>query len=567
MSYPNNPTRLLLAPLTCACLEVFCGAALAQTVPGIGEAIKQGQPASPQTPPTRGADPAIITTPEADLALPAGQSLLVKDFRIEGATGLVPESELQGALEKYRGHPLDMAQITEAAGKVSAVLRAHGYLLARTYVPRQDASQGTLMLQVLPGKFGRVTVHNKSRLSDATIAGYFDALKDQSAITRQSLERSLLLIDDLPGAPLPKLTIAPGSSTGTSDFTVDAAQDDFINGYVLADNMGSRYTSKNRLSTALDINSPTGLGDRISLTAMDSEGGRLGNSRAAYSVPLGSDGWRAEVAASNTTYALGGDYGDLEATGNARTLEGTLSYPLQRTRDTNWWMNLNLAAKHLKDEIKVADMTTPKTSQVATLGMQREAWRSLFGLPDHLGVSVSASYGSLHINDADQLALNVAGANTIGHFGHLNLTAENTLNLSPKWAFTLNATAQKALLGHNLDSSEQINIAGPGGVKAYREVVSGDNGYLAGSELRYTLPGGALAHNVSAFAETGRVYLEDASYTTYNGTRISDCGLGYQARYRAFYLKAQVAHTMGPRPAQTEPAGKTRVLLQAGLVF
>lgn len=491
----------------------------------------------------------------------------MKHFRVEGAPANIPEAEIQKVLSPYQDHALDMAQINQATAKVTEFLRARGFVVARAYIPKQDASQGTLTLQIVAGQLEKLTVKNQSLVGDHALAGYFTPVAAEPALTRQALERAMLLIDDLPGAPLPKLTIAPGTAPGTSDLTLEAGPDQRVNGYLLGDNMGSRYTGRYRISGGVDVNSPAGIGDRFSVTATDSEGGRLDNARAAYSAPIGEDGLRAELAASNTTYTLGGNYLDLEATGSARALEGTLSYPLRRSRDDTWLASLNLASRSLKDEIKAAATSTPKTAHVATLQVSRDRWHSAFGKPMHSTLSGGVSYGELRIDDPDEAALNQAGANTLGHYARLNAVLGSSLELTQKWNFSFNAIAQKALMGHNLDSSEQMNIAGPGGVKAYREVVSGDNGYLLNAELRHALPGEKLRHSVAGFADLGRVYLEDAGYSTSNSTRLSDMGLDYQIGYRAWMARAMVARTVGPRPEDSGNHAKTRVLLQMGMIF
>lgn len=567
MNSSHISSSRLLTPLAYACLQALSGLAVAQTIPGIGDALKQTQPIAPQPPSKQTEAPTIVEQPLRPLSLSQGQTLLVKIFQIKGAEGLVAESDIQAVLAPYQGQALNMAQINEATSKVTTLLRSRGYLLANTYVPRQDANQGTLILQVVPGQLDKTTIHNQSLVRDAVITNHFETIQAQPAITQQALERQLLLIDDLPGTPMPKVTIAPGETSGTSDFALDVAPDKRVGGYVLTDNMGSRYTGKNRVSAALDVNSPLGLGDLFSLSALHSEGNNLNNGRAAYSLPLGTNGLRAELAASKTTYALGGDYADLDATGTAHTVETTFSYPLQRSRNDSWWISLNMATRYMKDEIQVVNQTTPKRANVATLALQRDTWSTLMGLPYHLGMNLGLSYGRLRIIDSIQDALNRAGANTTGQYARTNIALNNSIDLSPKWNWAINASAQKALQGKNLDSSEQMNISGPSAVKSYREVVSGDNGYLLGTELRYALPGGALNHALSVFADLGRVTLEKGDYANSNGSRLADVGVSYQIRYKLFYAKLQLARSIGPRPDEAHSEGKTRALLQGGMIF
>ncbi len=378
----------------------------------------------------------------------------------------------------------------------------------------------------------------------------------------------MLLVSDMPGATLPRLTVSPGETQGTSDFDIDVGEAPRIGGYVLGDNHGSRYTGRNRLSAGLDINSPFGIADRLSFNLMGAPGGGLDNGRLAYSFPLAANGLRVELAASRTTYHLGSDYSDLEARGRAHTVEATLSYPLLRSREQNLSLSLNLAARRLRDEIGAVDSVNDKHSKVATFGVQHEAWGNFFGRAGYTNLSAGLTYGHLGIDDPAQQVLNKAGANTMGSFARLNLRLAANLELAKDWSANGTVSLQKALRNKNLDGSEQMGISGPNGVKAYREWVSGDNGYLVNLEVRYALPAqDGLVHSLGLFTDIGRAYLQNGDYAASNGVRLSDVGVGYSARYKSLFARVQVARAVGPRPQEFVRDGKTRVLLQAGVLF
>lgn len=565
---PSAPA-VLCAVIAASALTT--AAAHAQTPPspgyGIGDALKEAQPPRPPAPRQPPAPSIEQPQDERPLALPAGETLTVRAFRFEGAD-FIAEAELQAAVQPYLDRALTLADIEAAAARVTALYRDRGYMVARAYVPRQDASAGTLTLRVLVGRYGRFTVDNASLVRDSLVRDAFADLADEPAITRASLERAMLIVADMPGAQLPKLRVAPGQAQGSSDFDVQVDADPRIAGYVLADNHGSRYTGKNRLRAGVDANSLLGIADRLSLSATRAQGEGLVNGRLAYSVPLGSDGLRAELAAAKTTYELGDDYADLDATGTAYTLEGTLSYPLVRSRSQNLYLGFNLAAKRMRDEIEALDSAIPKKAKVGTLTLQHEAWGVLAGAQGYSSVTAGLTYGHLDITDREQKALNAAGADTTGHYGRTNLGVNASLGFGAEWTLSATLSLQKALRDKNLDSSEQMTISGPGAVKSYRETVSGDNGYLVNTELRYLLPALAgLTHSVGVFADTGRVHLQKGAYADTNGVRLSDVGIGYYAAYQGLIASAQLARAVGPQPDVTARDDKTRLLLQVGMVF
>lgn len=559
----NQPTRLavILASLG------LSTAAFAQTPPpyNAGSALKDAQPVQPQAP-RKAPEPVIIQTEEKPLTLPAGQTLMITAFRFEGAD-FIPEAELQAALESYKGQALSMADIEAAAGRITALYRDRGYLVARAYVPKQDASGGTLTIRVLVGRYGKVSIKNQSLVGDERIAGYFASLKPEAAVSRDDLEHAMLLVGDLPGASLPRLTIAAGEAPGASDFDVDVQPGKRFSGYLYADNYGSSYAGENRLNVGASLNSPFKMGDQLNFSGMASDNSGLLNGRLAYSLPLGSSGLRGELAYGETTYELGGTYADLKATGRADTLETTFSYPLQRSRLQNLNLTLNLAGRKMRDELAAVSQITDKQAEVATLGITHERYGALFGFDAYSSLSGSITYGHLSIDDGVQRALNQAGANTIGDYSKANVSFLGRLQLTEKLSTSTSLSLQHSL-NRNLDSSEQLMISGTRGVMAYQQTVSGDNGYLFNVELRYALPGlFGIEHSASVFYDAGRVEFQNGNYTTVNGQHLSDVGVGYQLSRKGLFARVQVNQALENWPSSLALDDKTRLLVQAGLAF
>jgi hemolysin activation/secretion protein len=556
-------------------LSVFTCASRAQTVPlpsyGIGDALKEVQPSRPNAAPPQAPEPEITEQPERAMTLPDGETLFVREFQLEAAE-FIPEAELLALLQPYTGRALSLAQIEEAAGKITSLYRSRGYSVARAYVPRQDASSGTLRIRVLVGRYGRFTLKNQSLVHDGLLKRVFAPLAaSQGAVTRADLERAMLTVSDMPGAQLPRLTILPGQAPGSSDFDVDVPASPRWGGWVVADNYGSLYTGKDRISGGAEVNSPFGVADKLSASLLGSEGDGLDNGRLAYGFPLAANGLRGEVAWSKTSYELGDSYTDLDATGTAYTLEGNVSYPLLRSRERNLSLSLGLASRRLSDEIGAADSITAKEAKVATLGLRYDNWGHLLGRASYTSGNAGLVYGHLAFNDPAQQASNSAGANTAGDYAYVKLSATNQLALAPRWNLSTAASVQKSL-NRNLDTSEQMNIAGPSGVRAYRESTTGDNGYLLTADLRYTLPAPAgqaagLTHSLGVFADMGRVYLQHGEYASVNGESLQDVGLGYAARYKAVSGSLQVAYAVGSRPDSVQDQSRTRVLLQVGVQF
>src|SRR5205085_7836332 len=119
------------------------------------------------------------------------------------------------------------------------------------------------------------------RIARRTLSG----LDAGAIVTSAPLERRLLLLSDIPGITVHS-TLAPGTAVGTADLNVEIAPGRAVSGSVEADNAGNRYTGEYRIGGTIDINNPTGNGDRLSLRVLGSPSG-LAYGRASYQAPLG----------------------------------------------------------------------------------------------------------------------------------------------------------------------------------------------------------------------------------------------------------------------------------------
>jgi len=521
--------------------------------------------------------PALPQLAEPQFTLADKETLLVKHFDVEGPTHLVGESAVREVLAPYEGRKLTLAHIYEAADKITALYREAGYLVAKTYVPAQDARRGVLRLKLVPGRYGEITLQNSSLVRDDYLRGILDQnLRSGDLILKDPLERTLMLITDLPGAGVPRSAVGAGKQQETSDFIFTVPEARLVDGYLLGDNMGSPFTGRDRLLGGVNVNSPLGFGDRFTGFGIVSEKTNLINGRVAYSVPLGYDGLRAEVAAFRTTYVLGGIYKDLGATGTADGLSATLTYAMRRQRDDSIYISGNFTHKVLNDKINGSSISD-RTIDLGTATITRETTSSLIGLPLTTSTSLSLTAGYVNFADPDQKANNVVGPNTVGDYARVNLNAIVTLALNPQLSLTTNFRAQKSLRG-NLDTSEQLLLTGWSGVRSYDEGFNGDSGYIVTPELKYALPDipglANYQHTAGLFTDVGAAWLENGAYTTTQRsfTQLNDVGLSYYGTYeympqRSIIVRVYVAHTYGSHGGADTYDRRTKGLVQIGLTF
>lgn len=539
----------------------------------VGDAVRQANVAHQPPLAQAAAVPVLPQLVEPQLSFPSNEKLMIRHIEVQGVDA-ASEEEVRALVAPYEGRKLTLGEIYEAADKITTLYRERGFLVAKAYVPAQDARKGTLRIKLVAGRFGQVNVKNQSLVREDFLKDVIDtALADNPNIHKAALERAMLLVADLPGAGIPRVAIAPGQQPETSDFVFSVPEGKRVDGYLLGDNAGSRYTGRDRLSGGLNINSPLGFGDRLSLYGLISAGKGLMNGRAAYSFPVGYDGLRGEIGAYKTTYVLGGVYTGLDATGDASAIYATLSYAILRSREESLYVSGTFTHKSLDDKI-FGISTANREINLGTIALNNETFGMINGMPLSTNVSLSYTAGYVNFPDPEQLQQNQSTINTAGHYDRLNLYANANLGLAENLSFLMQLRAQKALSG-SLDTSEQMTMSGFWGVRSYDEGLSADSGYLVTPEFRLALPPlPQYQHSLGFFTDVAGGWLENASYSTVQRrfTQINDIGLGYYMTYeympsRFLTGKGILAHSYGSNGGLASYDRETKGLVQIGITF
>src|SRR5262249_43386875 len=161
---------------------------------------------------------------------------------------------------------VSLKDLQDAAAKITAYYRSRGYLVARAYVPAQQiaGTSAEVEIAVLEGLLGSVTLENRSRLSDATVAHFTTPISPGEPVTLKTLERPILLLSDQAGVGGVNPVLGAGEGVGESKLSLQLAPAPVASGQVEADNYGSRFTGRERLTGPFNLASPFGLGESLS---------------------------------------------------------------------------------------------------------------------------------------------------------------------------------------------------------------------------------------------------------------------------------------------------------------
>jgi len=418
-----------------------------------------------------------------------------------------------------------MAGLSAIAERVSEFYRAAGYPFARALIAPQDLSSGELQINILEGRFGKIRVIAEDRLAQAESTpamlaqaqAFLQGLQSGQVIQSQPLDRSFLILDDQPGVRA-AATIKPGQMVGTGDVDVVLVRTPLVSGDIGLDNQGSRYSGYYRVHANVFLNSPSMLGDQMSLRSLYSEE-NLWLGTVGYSLPLGSSGLRGNAGYSVTGYTLGKEFASTQASGIAKVATVGVSYAVLRSQGKNLTVSASIQDKQLNDRKDVAFINENKSSTSVPVSLQFDQ-RDGIGLGGVTFGAVGWTSGNLEL---DNNLISTDTGNTRGHFDKYNLDISRSQLLPGRFLFYGHVTGQWA--SKNLDSSESFILGGANGVRAYPSGEgSGDEGWLAQLELRMNL--GQWSPCVFYDAGGVKTNASPAAAATNNSRQLSGGGLG-----------------------------------------
>ena len=409
---------------------------------------------------------------------PGGAKVKLEKITFYGNTAF-NETKLMAAAGKVVGNEFDLAGLQKIADRIAEYYRRHGYLFVRVVLPPQTIGTGRVKMEIIEGRYGELRASGDAKFA-AAAQKWLMPLGEGNVIRQQELERSTLLLSDLPGV-LTQPVMRPGLRVGTGDLDVAIKSQNKYDFNTGLDNHGSRYSGYYRARGNLAINSPTILGDQLLIGVVRSDDNlTLGNTN--YSRPIGTNGLRAQVGLAYTSYRVGKDLAASDRSGTALVGTTGLTYQLIRTNIGNITLGGSLVRKNMTDNGVSSGLTpglTHKFTNAIPLSVQFDIRDQLMGPAITFGSAVF-TYGSLSLDRT--LKLNDV-MRTEGRYKKFNLDIVRQQQLPKEVIFSVRGSGQFTSQG--LDSSEDFVLGGPTGIRAYPTgEAAGDRGWLTQLELQ-----------------------------------------------------------------------------------
>ena len=475
------------------------------------------------------------------------------------------EERLQELTAPITGREISQTELNEVLDKITAYARQKGYPAATAYIPAQTAEWGRLRAVIAPGRFGKITIENDSRLKSSIVEGDFAGLKSGDIIKTRKVEAAMRKLQDIAGVEVGGV-LSPGSEPGASDFHIKVMEGKANSFIVYAENYGSKSAGRYRYGLQGELGNLGGTGAKVDFGVLISnkhqrrEASPSGHGyNLSAEMPVGHSGTRIGLGYSRSDYELGALAQALGAEGTADTYSIYGRTPLFDTGRGSMEVKYGYDYRNITDELTAFNVSWKKHSHVFHLGVdgtcRLPATWLRYDLTLHSGTLVPDS------QEARELA---SLGSTEGQFtkGTFDLTAVHSLGHATD--LLCKFSAQKA--SGNLDSSEHIYLGGAHGVRAYPQGEgSGDEGLLGTVELRYHTPVKGLT--LSTYLDAGHVEIArsgDEGNMTLKGWGV---GLAY-TRPGNWFARLDYARRIGSDELMSREAeSRGRLWFMAGKTF
>lgn len=450
------------------------------------------------------------------------------------------ERAIHELIDPQLGGDVSFNTLVKLAEQATEKIRNLGYPTAIIYMPKQDMKDHQLTMNVVLGSYAAISVDDKSMVSEDVIKGYVHAIQPGDLIYAEKLNKQLLILNDLAGVRA-KASLTPGEAVGTAKLNVDVENLETQGASVYVDNYGSQNTGRYRYGIGYHYNNIAHRGDQIQGNYVTSNLRGMDNYLFQYEIPVGREGAKVRTSFSRMTYDIWSNTAiDVNYTGNSKTLEVGTTIPLSRAFSHASFLDLAYRHRWIEDNIVSAgkniqfDGKSTDVVELALKGYARDAY-NMFGY--QLGTTI----GALRAN-----------TNTINntHFEKSAATMYYIRKLSPVSSLYFNINGQWSY-GHNLDSSEDIYIGGPNGVRAFTTgEASGDVGVQGTFEYRYDTPINGL--QLSLFYDVGYVRYNANPLSDDNSRTLAGAGIGLTySKSRDWYMKLDIATPLSNKYSQS----------------
>jgi len=309
---------------------------MAQIPPGrpSGPIVPQGSPIPrilPATPPNVAPAPQLPSLPPPGAEVP-NRPVLVSSVAVEGVTAY-PPGHFAGDIRGLTGPAVPLPRIDAARQAILQQYRADGYIL--TTVSASIGAGGKLRFIVTEGHIASVKLDGDIGPAGTQVLRFLHRLTEHTPINAATLERYLLLAQDVPGISL-RAVLEPSADEPGAVNLIAQVKRKAVAGLLTFDNRAFEQTGPIEGLGVLDFNSFSEFGEKTEISWYHTFPNSQNFGELSEEAFLGGSGLKLRVyAGTGLAIPTGGGNGGLallDYHGRTSVFGGTLTYPVIRSR-------------------------------------------------------------------------------------------------------------------------------------------------------------------------------------------------------------------------------------------
>jgi hemolysin activation/secretion protein len=474
---------------------------------------------------------------------------------LEGADAIDPE-RLAATYDPFLAQRIGGAELAEILAAIETLYREEGYLLARAEAPAQAIEAGVVTVQVAEGHVETLALEGADGVEE-TVRGLFSPVLAERPIRLATLERAIMLTQDLPGVTVQDSRMERIDEAGGAHRLTIVVETDAVDGVAYLDNRGDREIGPAQAWLSGGINNALGMGERLSagIFTVPNDPQELVYGELRADTPIGNAGTRAEFAASGSTSDSGGNLDETGTENRSRTLAASLTHPIIRSREEILTVGGGIEMQRL-EEFQREDQSYEDRTRIVTA---RVAY-TRYGLFDgtDAGTTLSASQGLDVLNASTEGDEALSRAEGSGVFTRGRAEIWVTQGFGDNLSLLLQGSGQVA--DRPLLTGQEFSVGGSRFGRAYNGgEIAGEHGASGLAELRWTDGTaflGLAGYQLYGFYDAGAVWNEAANGDI-DRESLSSAGAGlrfWTEGYR-LYFDVQAAQPLTRTPDATDDDG------------
>jgi len=466
-----------------------------------------------------------LELPEPDKApAPAAAAsvrLTLNEIVLDNATAHEPGA-LAHMWADLLNREVSLAEIYTLRDALTARYRSDGYILSQVVIPAQTIRDGVVHLRAVEGYIAKVSFSGDATDRLGALDHYAERITAEHPLRGETLERYVMLADDLPGMTARTVLKPAEGTTGGSEliFTLERQP---VSAAAGVDNRGTKSVGPIQVDLSTELNNVAGLLEQVTVRGIGSEQlSELKYLDLGYNQVLDGEGTTLSLAFRRSASRPGDTVAPLDVSSSGDTYRVALSHPFMRTRASSL---RGEASFTLRDSRTVAfeDVLSFDRVRVAALGLTYDVADELkganvFQAQIHKGLPILGSSAS-----SDEPVSREGGRHDF-----VKVTGFAQRDQPIDAGVSLSASVEGQYSPHQLLSSDEYGVGGKGYGRAYDpSEITGDAGFAGRLELRYLAP--PIAPKIDyvqlyAFSEYGAVWNHESS--RYRHRSLADVGVG-----------------------------------------